>query len=166
MKDIIEQLANNREVFVGLLKNINQQRQLWRPSPEKWCLLEIVCHLYDEERDDFRFRTQWCLERPDETPPPFDPIVWVVERDYSEQDYNEMLLKFNAERDRSIDWLRGLKDAPWENGFTHPKLGRMTARTYLVNWLAHDYLHIRQILRYRFELLKQQGEDLRYAGNW
>jgi hypothetical protein len=35
------------------------------------------------------------------------------------------------------------------------------------NWLAHDYLHIRQILRLKYEYLKSiSEEDLSYAGEW
>lgn len=29
------------------------------PAPEKWCLLEIVFHLYDEEREEFRARVNY-----------------------------------------------------------------------------------------------------------
>jgi hypothetical protein len=49
----------------------------------------------------------------------------------------------------------------------HPELGMLRAKIFLANWLAHDYLHIRQIIRYQFEYLKVKTEvDLNYAGNW
>ena len=166
MKDIIFQLEANKKVFEGLLEGIQKDQQLWRPAENKWCLLEIVCHLYDEERDDFRFRMKWCLEYPEEIPPTFDPKAWISERNYMEQDYEQMLSKLLAERESSISWLKSLETIDPTAGFLHPKLGRMTAHTFLINWLAHDYLHIRQILRYQFEFLKSKGEDLDYAGNW
>ena len=28
----------------------------WKQSENKWSMLEIICHLYDEEREDFRSR--------------------------------------------------------------------------------------------------------------
>ena len=56
LKDIIQQLENNQKVFQNLLTNKTKDLYLWRPKPEKWCLLEIVCHLLDEEKDDFRAR--------------------------------------------------------------------------------------------------------------
>jgi hypothetical protein len=35
------------------------------------------------------------------------------------------------------------------------------------NWLAHDYLHIRQINRYCYEMLQQNTrQNLKYAGDW
>ena len=43
----------------------------------------------------------------------------------------------------------------------------MSAKLFLTNWLAHDYLHIRQIIRYQYHYLKESTAiDLGYAGNW
>lgn len=167
MKVIIEQLQKNKTVFYNLLKDEKEAKFLWRPSPDKWNLLEIICHLYDEERDDFRFRVQWVLNTPYEIPPPIDPHGWVKKHNYIEQDYKTMLDKFIIERAQSIIWLTSLEHANWNNSFEHSKLGILTAKHFLVNWLAHDYLHIKQILKLKFDYLKYQSEEsLDYAGVW
>ena len=54
-------LGQNKAVFENLLSGIDEQTYLWKPSANKWCLLEIVCHLYDEEREDFRARVKHVL---------------------------------------------------------------------------------------------------------
>ena len=167
MDFVIEQLSQNKVLFHNILKDCDEKMFLWKQSPEKWCLLEIVCHLYDEERDDFRFRTQWVLEKPNETPPPFDPINWVTEHRYIEQDYAEILDKFMDERQHSIDWLKTLENPKWDNAYEHTKMGTITAEYFFNNWLAHDYLHLRQILKLKFDYLKQRfGGNLNYAGAW
>ena len=167
MDFVLKQLQKNKDVFHDLLKDIDEPMLFWKQSPDKWCLLEIVCHLYDEEREDFRFRTQWVLENPNKIPPPFNPVVWVSERKYIEQHYNEMLNNFLEERAKSIAWLKTLKAPNWEHSFEHPKLGTLTAKHFYNNWLAHDYLHLRQIIKLKFDYLKHvSGEDLSYAGAW
>ena len=167
MEFVIEQLQKNKNIFINLFKDENEELFIWKQTPEKWCLLEILCHLYDEEREDFRFRTKWVLERPNEIPPPFNPIDWVTKHEYMKQDYSVMLDKFINERDSSIRWLRSLENVNWDNLFDHPKLGKMTAEYYLNNWLAHDYLHIRQIIKLKFDYLRNiSGENLDYAGIW
>ena len=167
MDFLIEQLQKNKNVFYNLLKDTNEDMFLWKQTPEKWCLLDIVCHLYDEEREDFKFRTQWVLEKPNQTPPPFNPVIWVTERNYIEQDYNQVLNNFIKEREQSITWLNALKDPKWENYYVHPKKGKLTAKFFLTNWLAHDYLHIRQITKLKFDYLEyQSGEMIDYAGIW
>jgi len=165
--NIVEQLQKNKFVFQSLLEGVPKEFITWRPKPTKWCLLEILCHLYDEEQFDFRFRTQWVLEKPKQLPPPFNPLAWVKEHKYMGQEYNEMIQKFLSERDVSIAWLKNLKNPNWENSYMHPKLGKTTAKYYLCNWLAHDYLHIRQIIKHKFDYLNSQtNENLEYAGIW
>jgi hypothetical protein len=164
---IIEELDKNRFVFENLLKNKNEEEYLWKPSPDIWCLLEIICHLYDEEREDFRARTKHTLETPNELLPQIDPQSWVKSRKYMEQDYSEKLNQFLKERELSIKWLRSLSKPGWDNYHEHTKFGKMTAKMFLANWLAHDYLHIRQILNLKFQYLKTlTDENLTYAGNW
>jgi hypothetical protein len=160
-------LEQNSELYRGLFASSSDDFVRWKPAPEKWCLLEIVCHLYDEEREDFRTRVKHIFETPQKSLKPFDPVRWVTEREYMKQDFPEMVDKFLLERSNSIDWLQSLRSPPWNNAIIHQKMGRVTARNFLANWLAHDYLHFRQINRLRYQFLQTSAkEDLRYAGIW
>lgn len=164
---IIIKLAEDQSIFKHLLSGKSEKEYLWRPRPDKWNLLEIVCHLLDEEREDFRARVQHCLENPLSAMKPINPTGWVLERKYAEQNYGQMLELFLTERQNSVTWLNTLKNVNWESAHPHPKLGAMSAKLFLTNWLAHDYLHFRQIIRYHYHYLKEQtGIDLQYAGNW
>ena len=164
---VINQLEKNLSIYEQILKDVDEKFIRWKPRADKWCLLEIVCHLYDEERLDFRFRTQWCLEKPGKLPPQFNPLNWVIEHKYMEQEYAEVLANFIKERKSSIVWLSKLNEPNWDNFYLHPKLGETSAKHYLDNWLAHDYLHIRQIMKLKFDYLKDHsGNDLQYAGIW
>ncbi len=160
-------LERNGKVFESLLSGIDKETYMWKPSADKWCLLEIVCHLYDEEREDFRARVKHVLETPEKSFPPFDPISMVKTRNYIKQNYHEMVTNFLSERTFSVDWLGSLTAPKWENASTNPRLGPMSGWLLLNNWLAHDYLHFRQITRLKYQFLQSQsGEDLSYAGVW
>ena len=164
---IKENLRVNVDVFKYLFQSVSDEQARWKPGEDKWSILEVINHLYDEEREDFRFRIKWVLERPDEIPPPFNPINWVTDHNYMQQDYSVMLEKFFKERESSLIWLKSLENANWNNSFEHPKLGTMSAKYFLNNWLAHDYLHIRQIVKLKFDYLNNQFEEnLDYAGIW
>jgi hypothetical protein len=165
--NIIAKLHQNRDVFMSLFSGVKKEEYLWKPAPEKWCLLEILCHLLDEEREDFRTRVKCVLETPEVAPPSFNPIGWVNDRKYMEQDYFQKLDEFTHERDASVKWLQSRQSPQWDNAYNHPTLGPRSAQLYLSNWLAHDYLHFRQIVRLKYDFLKEiSGEDLNYAGNW
>ena len=164
---IINELKRNLGIFQNLLKDQSPELVYWKADEKKWCLLEIICHLYDEEREDFRARVKICLESPDQSLPPIDPVGWVKQRKYLEKDFETMLQNFSNERKKSVKWLNSLKDPNWDNFIVHPALGKMSALKFLQNWLVHDFIHIRQILKLKYDYLEDStSEDLTYAGNW
>lgn len=165
--NIYQELSRNGIVFKELLLGISKEETFWKSNPKKWCLLEIICHLYDEEREDFRVRVKQVLETPQNSLPPIDPVSWVQDRHYIEQNYSEKLKGFIHEREQSVRWLQSLENSQWDNTYDHAVLGKMSAHLFLSNWLAHDYLHIRQIVELKFNYLKNiSKESLDYAGNW
>ncbi|WP_223551314.1 MULTISPECIES: DinB family protein [Aestuariivivens] len=167
IKYAINQLKQNQTVFKGLLQNKLPEESLWRPEEGKWCLLEIACHLLDEEQKDFKARIQYIFEQPEYDLPSINPVAWIKEHDYMSKNYEEVVATFLDERQQSVTWLKGQIDANWEQKLKHPKLGEMSAKLFLANWLAHDYLHIRQILRLQYNFLKSHSRlNLDYAGNW
>ncbi|MBL7791782.1 MAG: DinB family protein [Saprospiraceae bacterium] len=164
---IFQQLERHGNVFKSLLEGLTPDEYLWKQGPEKWCLLEILCHLCDEEREDFRARLRHVLEHPEQALPPIDPVGWVTERQYIGQNYEAKLAQFVAERQASVAWLHTLSEPKWDNAYLHPKFGTMSGHMFLANWLAHDYLHIRQITRLKYDYLRSiSGETLTYAGAW
>lgn len=165
---IISELNNNCDDFKSVLSAISQQQYLWKPAPDKWCLLELVCHLLDEEREDFKARLHHVLTNPELPLPPIDPVNWVTSRDYIKQDYSLILKLFLEERKKSLKWLNSLVDPDFKKAHHHPKFGAMSGELFLSNWLAHDYLHLRQIIKLKYDYLKFQTgqQDLKYAGEW
>lgn len=165
--DIIQELKANGETFRHMLIGVSPLLVSWKPSPDTWCLLEIICHLHDVEGEDFRDRLRHTLETPDEIMPSIFPTEWVMERKYMEQDFLSTLNAFIGEREKSIQWLASLKDPKWDNVYQHPEFGPLSAQLFLHNWLVHDFLHIRQILKVKYAYLEQSAPvDLSYAGNW
>ena len=163
----IDGLERDAGVFASLLGGVPVEQRTWRPSPEAWNLLEVVCHLHDEEREDFRARVRLTLEDPTAPWPPIDPPAWVRDRNYAEQDYDRVLADVLRERAASVAWLRTLVAPNWDNTYDHPKVGPVPAKRLLYNWWAHDLLHLRQIVRLRYRLLEGSVEEpLDYAGDW
>ncbi len=160
-------LAANAQVFQHLLSGVAEPQARWKPAPEKWSLLEVINHLADEERLDFRARLDLTLNRPGERWPPIDPVGWVGERGYNRRELGESLADFLTERARSVEWLHGLAGRSLNAEYDHPR-GKITALELLGSWLAHDLIHIRQLTRLHYEYLASEmgAETLGYAGPW
>lgn len=164
---IIAQLEKNKSLFQNLLEGKTKEEYLWKVDAQKWCLLEIIGHLGDEEVLDFRTRFKTVIESPGKTPPAFDPELWVTEHKYLDQDYEHQLQKFLHERTLSIQYLKGLENPPLENFYNHASFGPLNGHFFLKNWLAHDYLHIKQITRLHYDYLgAQNAVPIAYAGKW
>lgn len=162
-----EELNRDGKIFEDLLSDLSSQEYLWKPSENKWCLLEIVCHLFDEEREDFRARVKHILETSELSMKTIDPVGWVKDRNYIKKDFNIVLFDFIEERKKSLEWLMNLNNPDWNKKYLHPKLGDMSANMILANWVAHDYLHIRQIVKLKYDYLKSiTKENFSYAGDW
>lgn len=164
---LFAQLERHGKVFHTLLAGLSAAEISWKQAPDKWCPLEVICHLHDEEREDFRARLRSTLETPDAPWPIIDRAAWVAERKYMEQDFDNTLNGFLEERQRSLEWLREQDHAPWTNAYIHPKVVPVSCDLLLTNWVAHDLHHIRQLIDLRYAYLQAHSTvPLDYAGNW
>src|SRR5919106_4321482 len=98
---LYQELQNSTELIRALLAGVAPEAARLKPSAESWSILEVVCHLYDEEREDFREHLDFILHRQDEEWHGIDPQGWVTERSYNEQEFAAVQEKFFAERERS-----------------------------------------------------------------
>jgi len=164
---LYQELASSTEMIRALLAGITQEEAQFKPSPETWSILEVTCHFYDEECEDFREHLDFILHRQNEEWHRIDPQGWIVERKYNEQNFIEMQKKFFAERKKSLKWLKGLSDADWNITHTSP-FGSASAGEMLASWIAHDNLHIRQLVELRRARIENiaQPYDIQYAGDW
>lgn len=161
-------LEANAPAIVALARAMPPDRARWRPSPDEWSTLEVINHLADEEREDFRLRLDTLLHRPGETPPPIEPSGWVVARAYNQRDPEESILRFLTERRDSLAWLRTLTAPDWSRSWQHPSGFGLRAGDLLVAWAAHDLLHLRQLveLQYRCRAADATPFEVGYAGPW
>ena len=164
---LYQELQNSTEMIRALLSGITQQEAQVKPDEKSWSILEVICHLYDEEREDFREHLDFILHRRDEEWHAIDPQGWVTERNYNEQDFAAMQDRFFAERESSLEWLKGLSHSDWDTTHTS-EFGSMNAGDMFASWVAHDNLHIRQLVelrRMRIEAITKPYH-IEYAGDW
>lgn len=164
----LHELSVNATAIEHLVAGMDAAQARWKPTPGDWSALEVINHLADEEREDFRARIQHVLSGSDEPAPPINPEGWVVERAYNQRDLGESVADYLQERQRSLEWLRGLTDVSWDMPVRDsPRLG-FRIGDLLVSWVAHDILHQRQLieLKWAYGLTTYTPYDADYAGDW
>jgi hypothetical protein len=165
--ELYQELVNSTEIIQALLANVSQEEAQIKPSEKDWSILEVTCHLYDEEREDFREHLDFILNRQSEEWHLIDPQGWVTSQKYNEQNFMEVQKKFLEERIKSLDWLIDLADRDWDKTYTSEN-GSVSAGEMFACWVAHDNLHIRQLVELkRFQIEKiTHPYAIGYAGEW
>ncbi|MEM7347031.1 MAG: DinB family protein [Chloroflexota bacterium] len=168
LKQMTDQMARNAEAIRHLVKDITLEQARWRPDPESWSILEVINHLYDEERDDFRTRLDLILYHPGTPWPPIDPPSWAIERRYNERAFDSSLQNFLDERAASLRWLESLSSPDWSVISNHPVLGPMSAGDMMASWISHDFLHLRQLSELYWAYVAEMAAPYsgEYAGPW
>lgn len=161
------QLASNAGRIEALVRGVSGEQARWKPDYEAWSMLEVVNHLYDEEREDFRARLDLILHHPEQEWPPIDPEGWAACREYGKRDIETSLRGFLKEREDSLGWLESLGSPDWETVHTS-QYGSMRAGDMLASWVTHDHIHLRQLIDLHQAYAIAQGKPFSpdYAGPW
>jgi hypothetical protein len=165
--EIVRRLAANAEAIRALLEPISEDQAEWKPGPDVWSMKEVMIHVYNEERIDFRKHLKEMLAEP--------PNPWSAFRREELIDpgtFEQALEDFLTERAVSIAWLRELRSPNWdisvEARFGPEEVLVMRAGDVLVSWVEHDYLHLRQMneVLHAWNVQQAKPYSTRYAGGW
>jgi hypothetical protein len=160
-----DELARMPAVLAGLLAGLDAAAWRARPAPAEWAPVEIVCHLRDEEAEDFPARLRVIVEGCTAFAP-IDPKDWVESRRYRETDPAAALAALRAGRTASLAWLATVDAERLRRSIAHPRLGDFSGLDLLAAWVAHDRLHVAQLSATLARLWADRWAPLRvdYAG--
>lgn len=166
-EQLVQRMANTAESIAVLVLGAAEPQVAWKPDARSWSILEVVNHLYDEEKEDFRARLDIILHHPGRPWSRIDPEGWVLARNYNGRDLKESLDNFLGERQASLQWLKTLSDPNWGAVYAAP-FGPITAGDMFAAWAAHDLLHLRQLveLHFAYTLYLARPHWVDYAGPW
>ena len=63
---LVKMMELNAQRIQRLVAGIAPDQARWKPDPESWSIVEVINHLYDEERYDFRVRLEIILFHPEQ----------------------------------------------------------------------------------------------------
>jgi hypothetical protein len=129
------------ELLVGKLDEVTWRA---RPAPGEWAPVEIVCHLRDEETEDFGARLRVILEGGARLEP-IDPERVAVDRRYHQANPSEALAAFQARRMTSLELLDSVQPDRLLGTAETPGGLRLSGLDLLASWVAHDRLHLQQL---------------------
>lgn len=137
-------LAGLPPLLDAMLANLDDAMVRTRPAADEWAPIEILCHLRDEETEDFGARLRAVLDGHREFSP-IDPEGWVEARRYREAGLGEVLGDLRERRGASLALLASITPERLSNALPHRSLGQLSGLDLVVAWVAHDHLHVAQL---------------------
>jgi hypothetical protein len=138
------ELARFPLVLDALLHDLDPASWRARPAAAEWAPVEIVCHLRDEEVEDFGARLRVVLDGGQRFTP-IDPERWATERRYLDDDGPRALAVFRERRTASLGSLVAVAPSRLAAVVTHPRTGGLSGLDILAAWVEHDRLHLTQL---------------------
>jgi hypothetical protein len=138
------ELARFPQVLDAVLKDLDAAVWRARPATGEWAPIEIVCHLRDEEVEDFGARLRVVLEGGQRFTP-IDPERWATDRRYLDDDGPRALTAFRERRAASLDALVAIAPSRLTPVVAHARTGGLSGLDILAAWVEHDRLHLAQL---------------------
>jgi hypothetical protein len=159
------ELARLPRILDVLLGDLDTATWRERPAPAEWSPLEIVCHLRDEEVEDFGARLRVVVDG-GTTFAPIDPAGWPETRRYRDADPVAALAILRERRIATLTFVDGLAPERLRHAVCHPRLGTLSGLDLLAAWVTHDRLHLAQLAASLARLGARRWAPLRtdYAG--
>ena len=150
--DLLWKLKAMSSALAAVITGVSDDVLRRKPAPEKWSMLEILCHLRDVE--------QLFVERYGKIANHDRPALRLIDQDalaaklrYNEDDPAVVLREFQAFRAETVALLSALAQQSWERVGLHPKRGEFSIGANAVMHVAHDANHLE-----RLRALRQQRD--------
>jgi hypothetical protein len=138
-------LARLPATLDALLSDVDDALWRARPAAGEWSPVEIICHLRDEESEDFGARVRVIVEGGSAFVR-IDPERWATERDYHEDDPRAALTALKQRRRDNLAFLALIDVPALRHVVDQPQLGTMSGLDLLAAWVTHDRLHLTQLV--------------------
>lgn len=137
-------MSSTPAVLNSLLRDLDSSAWTRKSSRDGWCMLELICHLRDTEREIHYLQLKLFEGQDEPFIPRPDTGVWASQRDYLQEDGAASLREFNDARRVTIELLQNLSAHAWERKARHAIFGPTNFLEVAGFMAEHDRMHIQQ----------------------
>ncbi len=153
LKKHLDAAEKSPKQIAAAVSGLPEKTLRYKPSPDKWCIHEILAHLADAEII-YAYRVRQILADKKPVIAPIDQDDWARNLGYMETPPAELVALYGLNRHANLQLLRRLKPGDLEKSAFHPELNRNVTVAEMVERMAgHGPNHQEQI-----ERLKKQAK--------
>jgi hypothetical protein len=156
LKKHLDAAENSPKQIAAAVLGVPERTLRYKPSPDKWCILEMLGHLADMEIL-YAYRMRQMLADKDPVIAPIDQDAWAKNLGYLESSPPELVALYGLNRYANVRLLRWLKAEDLRKSARHPELDhRVTVEDYVQMMAKHGPNHLEQIERLKKEATGKQ----------
>jgi len=151
LKKHIEEAEKSPKQIAAAVSGLSEKTLHYKPTPDKWCILEMLAHLADMEiLYAYRLRQMLADKKP--VIAPIDQDAWAKNLGYLESSPAELVALYGLNRHATLQLLRRMKPGDLEKSAHHPELNRpVTVAEYVGMMSRHGPNHLAQIEKLKKE---------------
>jgi DinB superfamily len=150
-KKHLEVAEKSPREIAAAVSGLSERVLRYKPSPEKWCVLEVLGHLADVEII-YGYRLRQMLADPQPVIAPIDQDAWARNLNYLDSPPSELVAFYGLGRHHNLRLLRGLTVTDLAKSAFHPESQAQVTIADLVKRMAgHGAAHLQQIEKLKAE---------------
>ena len=144
-KKHLEAAEKSPKEIAAAVSGLSDKVLRYKPSADKWCVLEILAHLADVEIIyGYRLRQMLADDKP--VIAPLDQDAWARNLGYMEAKPAELVAFYGLARHHNLRILRRVTPADYTKSAFHPEIQRNVTVAELVGMMGgHGASHLKQI---------------------
>jgi hypothetical protein len=146
-KKHLEAAEKSPREIADAVSGVSERVLRYKPSHEKWCVLEVLGHLADVEII-YGYRLRQMLADTKPVIAPIDQDAWTRNLNYLGSPPSEVLAFYGLARHHNLRLLRSLSVSDLDKSAFHPETQSQVTVADLVERMAgHGAAHLQQIQR-------------------
>lgn len=140
----LERFRRGGELLSTVTLGCAGQEADFKPTPEKWSVRQIVCHLADTQIV-IAMRIRLILAENNPTLGAFDQDAWANNLDYGKRKISQAIETFRKLRAEDYELMKDLPESAFERTGMHVERGQLTLGGIVEQQAAHVENHVKQI---------------------
>jgi DinB family protein len=145
LKKHLDAAEKSPKEIAAAVSGLSEQILRYKPSPDQWCVLEILGHLADVEIV-YGYRLRQMLADTKPVIAPLDQDAWARNLNYLDSPPSELVAFYGLGRHHNLRLLRNLKASDLSKSAFHPEMQQeMTVADLVERMGGHGATHLQQI---------------------
>jgi hypothetical protein len=145
LKKHLDAAEKSPKEIAAAVSGLSDRILRYKPSPDKWCVLEILGHLADVEIV-YGYRLRQMLADTKPVIAPLDQDAWARNLNYLDSPPSELVEFYGLGRHHNLRLLRNLKASDLSKSAFHPEMQReMTVADLVERMGEHGATHLQEI---------------------